>query len=104
MKSRALLLSVIAAGLALPAAARGQQPARHQQIFELVDQQATHFSATSRTIWEYAELGYHEEKSSALLQHELQSAGFRIQSEVADEPTAFVATFGQGAPIIGILV
>src|SRR6266853_1309906 len=103
MKSRSLLVSAIAAGFAIPAAALGQQPAPHQRILELVDQHAAHFSGTSRTIWEYAELGYQEEKSSALLQRELQSAGFRIQSGVADEPTAFVATFGQGDPVIGIL-
>jgi aminobenzoyl-glutamate utilization protein B len=87
----------------LPSAAPGQQPARHQQILELVDHHAAHFSGTSRTIWEYPELSYQEEKSSALLQSELQSAGFRVQSGVADQPTAFVATFGQGEPVIGIL-
>jgi aminobenzoyl-glutamate utilization protein B len=81
----------------------GQQPARHQPILQLVDQHAPHFSAISKTIWEYAELGYHEEKSSALLQRELQAAGFRVQAPVAGEPTAFVATYGQGEPIIGIL-
>ena len=80
-----------------------QQPAGHQQILQLVDQHAAHFSAISKTIWEYAELGYLEEKSSALLQRELQAAGFRVQAPVADEPTAFIATYGQGTPIIGIL-
>src|SRR6185436_7521998 len=58
---------------------------------------------TSKTIWEYAEVGYQGQKSSALLQNELQAAGFRIQAGVADEPTAFVASYGQGEPIIGIL-
>ena len=79
------------------------QSAQHQQIMQLVDQNAAHFSAASKTIWDYAELGYHEEKSSALLQHELQAAGFRVQAGVANEPTAFVATYGQGAPVIGIM-
>jgi aminobenzoyl-glutamate utilization protein B len=96
-------LFVVLAATLLPSAAFSQQPPRHQQILELVDHHAAHFSATSRTIWEYPELGYQEEKSSALLQSELQSAGFRVQSGVADEPTAFVATFGQGEPVIGIL-
>lgn len=80
-----------------------QQPAPHQQILQLVDQRAAHFAAISKNIWEFAEMGYHEEKSSALLQRELQAAGFRVQSPVADEPTAFVATYGQGEPVIGIL-
>jgi len=87
----------------LPSTAFGQQPARHQQILELVDQHSAHFSGISRTIWEYAELGYQEQKSSALLQRELQTAGFRVQVSVADEPTAFVATYGRGEPVIGIL-
>jgi aminobenzoyl-glutamate utilization protein B len=81
----------------------GQQPAPHQQILQIVDERAAHFAGISKTIWEFAELGYHEEKSSALLQHEFEAAGFRVQSPVADEPTAFVATYGQGAPVVGIL-
>ncbi len=80
-----------------------QQPARHQQVLQLVDQHAAHFSGISKTIWEYAELGYQEQKSSALLQRELTAAGFHVQAPVADEPTAFVATYGQGEPVIGIL-
>jgi aminobenzoyl-glutamate utilization protein B len=87
----------------LPAEAFAQQATPHRQLTELVDRQAAHFSATSKTIWDYAELGYQEEKSSALLQRELQAAGFRVQSGVAGEPTAFVASYGQGQPVIGIL-
>lgn len=81
----------------------GQQPTSHSQLLQIVEQHATHFSTISRTIWEYAELGYHEEKSSALLRQELRSVGFRVRSPVADEPTAFVAEYGQGVPVIGIL-
>jgi aminobenzoyl-glutamate utilization protein B len=87
----------------LPAEAFAQQATPHRQLTELVDRQAAHFSATSKTIWDYAELGYQEEKSSALLQRELQAAGFHVQSGVAGEPTAFVASYGQGQPVIGIL-
>jgi aminobenzoyl-glutamate utilization protein B len=96
-------LFVALAAVLLPSVAFGQQPARHQQLLDLVDQHAAHFSTTSKTIWDYAELGYQEEKSSTLLQRELQSAGFRVQSGVAGEPTAFVASFGQGQPVIGIM-
>ncbi len=87
----------------LPAVASAQQATAHQQLMELVGRQAAHFSATSRTIWDYAELGYQEAKSSTLLQRELQAAGFQVQSGVAGEPTAFVASYGQGQPVIGIL-
>ncbi len=57
----------------------------------------------ARSIWEWAEVGYQETKSSALLQGELRKAGFRIEAGVAGIPTAFVATAGSGEPVIGIL-
>lgn len=54
-------------------------------------------------IWNYAELGYQETKSAQALQDELKNAGFTIESGVADIPTAFVASYGSGKPVIGIL-
>lgn len=54
-------------------------------------------------IWDYAEVGYREIKSSALLQETLQKNGFTIRSGVAEIPTAFMATYGSGKPVIGIL-
>ena len=54
-------------------------------------------------IWTYAEVGFHEVKSSALLQQQLAGAGFTVQAGVADIPTAFVASFGSGHPIIAVL-
>ncbi len=75
----------------------------HQQIEKLVDQHSAEYIETSKKIWQYAEMGYHEEKSSALLQQDLKAAGFSIQAGVADEPTGFIASFGQGKPVIGIM-
>ena len=57
----------------------------------------------ARTIWEFAEVGYQETKSSALLQQELTKAGFKVEAGVAGIPTAFVASAGSGKPVIGIL-
>ncbi|MBC7904980.1 MAG: amidohydrolase [Gemmatimonadaceae bacterium] len=55
------------------------------------------------TIWDYAELGYKENKSSALLQSTLKENGFTVEAGIAGMPTAFVATYGSGAPVIAIL-
>ena len=55
------------------------------------------------SIWDYAELGFKESKSSALLQTTLKDNGFTVEAGVAGMPTAFVATFGSGSPVIGIL-
>ncbi len=54
-------------------------------------------------IWNYAEVGYKEVKSSAIHQKTLSDNGFTVQAGVADIPTAFVATYGSGKPVIGIL-
>jgi aminobenzoyl-glutamate utilization protein B len=61
------------------------------------------YRKTALQIWEYAELGYKEQKSSALLQETLKANGFTVEAGVADIPTAFVATYGSGKPVIGIL-
>jgi aminobenzoyl-glutamate utilization protein B len=54
-------------------------------------------------IWEYAEVGFKENKSSSLLQNTLNDNGFTVEAGVAGMPTAFVATYGNGKPVIGIL-
>lgn len=78
-------------------------PALHGQVTSKVDSHAEHFGALSRQIWELAEVGYKEHKSSALLQTELKSAGFAVEAGVAGIPTAFVATYGSGKPVIGLM-
>jgi len=64
---------------------------------------AEHFGAVSRQIWETPELGFHENKSSALLQQELRANGFTVQADLAGMPTAFTATFGSGKPVIALM-
>lgn len=58
---------------------------------------------TALQIWDFAEVGYKEVKSAALHVQHLRDAGFTVQTGVADIPTAFVATYGSGSPVIGIL-
>src|ERR1700730_12238287 len=88
--------------LAIPAIA--QPPPRDlTQIHKLVDATAAKYKQASKDIWGFAELGYHENKSSTLLQDQLKKAGFSIQAGVADEPTAFIASYGSGRPVIAIL-
>ena len=74
-----------------------------QEIIKSIDNDYELYSTTARKIWEFAEIGYKEEKSSALLQDVLSKAGFKIEKGVAGMPTAFIASFGQGKPVIAIL-
>ena len=57
----------------------------------------------ARKIWEWAEVGYQEKRSAALLADALEAGGFRVERGVAGIPTAFIATIGSGKPVIGIL-
>jgi len=61
------------------------------------------FGKISDAIWSYAELGLQEFKSSKLLAETLKKAGFKIEMDLAGMPTCFVATYGEGKPVIGIL-
>jgi len=66
---------------------------------EIFDQ----FGTISDKIWAYAELGLQEHKSSALLIRTLEESGFTIETGLAGMPTCFVASYGSGKPVIGIL-
>ncbi len=61
------------------------------------------FGRISDAIWSYAELGLQEYKSSALLAKTLEEEGFSVEMGLAGMPTCFVASYGSGEPVIGIL-
>lgn len=69
---------------------------------EWVDDQAETLTTLSRQIWEYPELGMEEHRSSRLIMDFLAGQGFSMENPVAGMPTAFVAAWGQGKPVIGI--
>ena len=68
-----------------------------------LDKQQEKHATLAMQLWDLAELGYLETRSSALLQTSLQRAGFKVQTGIAGIPTAFVASYGEGKPVIGIL-
>ncbi len=57
----------------------------------------------SMELWQHAELALAEDASARALADFLEREGFRVERGVADMPTAFVATFGSGRPVIGVL-
>lgn len=72
-------------------------------VLKSLDQSKEEYIDIAQSIWNFAELGYQERESVHLLQKTLANAGFEVTSKVADIPTAFIATYGSGEPIIGIL-
>lgn len=87
--------------LVLPIAALAQKD--KEKAIQSLNGKNDYYANIAQQIWEFAEPGYLEDKSSALLQSELSKAGFKIERGVAGIPTAFVASYGSGEPIIGIL-
>lgn len=61
------------------------------------------YDKLQKTIWANPELGFLETNSSGLLKQHLRENGFTIEEGVAGMPTAFVATYGSGKPVIGLL-
>lgn len=57
----------------------------------------------SDQIWAFAETALREHKSSKALADYAEQQGFKVERGVAGMPTAFIATYGQGQPVIGIL-
>ena len=73
-------------------------------IAESIDARAGSYAEIAQQIWDYAEVGYLETESSALLMQTLAEAGFEITAGVAGIPTAFVASWNGGpGPVVGIL-
>jgi aminobenzoyl-glutamate utilization protein B len=57
----------------------------------------------SNQIWGFAETAMKETKSSKVLADYAQEQGFRVTRGIAEIPTAFIAEYGSGLPIIGVL-
>ncbi len=102
MLRRPLASLVLLASLALPPAS-AQAPAGADRMLVSIDQRAGAYATVAHQIWSYAEVGYQETRSSALLQQQLREAGFKVEAGVASMPTAFVATWGSGRPVLGIV-
>jgi len=76
---------------------------KYDKTFKNIDDKKNYYSSIAQDIWSFAEMGYQEEKSSNLLKKILSEQGFNIKSGVANIPTAFIASYGKGFPIIAIL-
>ena len=74
-----------------------------KEIQASVEAQKEQMIATSDAIWEAAETSLEEFKSSQQLKDYARANGFTVTENVADIPTAFMASYGSGRPIIGIL-
>ncbi|MEO5816481.1 MAG: amidohydrolase [Gemmatimonadaceae bacterium] len=97
---------ILALAIAANTRLDGQAPKRSDKtdaILTSIDAHSAHYADVAKQIWGFAELGYQEAKSSALLQSELSGAGFKVNAGIAGMPTAFTAEYGSGKPVIAII-
>jgi aminobenzoyl-glutamate utilization protein B len=74
-----------------------------EYAFDWIEKNKQLIIGISDKVWDFAELGLIEFKSSALLADELEKNRFRVERGIAGMPTAFIATWGEGKPVIGIM-
>ena len=102
MKSLHLTILLVCLALALWA----QEPAKNankQAVISSIDAKYDQLTDLSDKIWSFEEIAFQETQSSRALADYARSMGFRVKTGVAEIPTALVAEYGSGKPIIGIL-
>ena len=96
------LLALLALGGVSVALA--QQPAAlKREAWSYIDSRSNVFADANQTIWSAAETSLEEMESAKTLQDLLTAGGFEVEAGVAGMPSAFVASFGSGRPVIGFL-
>ena len=76
---------------------------RYEQFLKVIDEKRDVFSNISDTLWKNPEIPFHEYEAAELITDVLEKEGFTVIRGVAGMPTAFTATYGSGAPKLGIL-
>lgn len=86
-----------------PAAPPDPALAKKQEAVALIEKQQAPLIKVSDEIWGYAETALREKQSAKTMSDYAEQQGFKVERGVAEMPTAFVASYGEGHPIIGIL-
>lgn len=101
MKYAILILLVT---LAIPLSAQKKNSSANKDaILKSVEKHSQELISLSDQVWAFAETALREKNSSKVLADYAESQGFEVKRGVNDMPTAFIATYGSGRPIIGIL-
>ena len=74
-----------------------------QTVIDQVDGLQSEIENISMELWKYSEIALRETRSAEFVAKVLEAEGFTLERGVADMPTAFVAEWGSGGPVIGIL-
>lgn len=83
--------------------AQEQIPAEKKELINSIESRKTELIELSDRIWSLAETAFEENESAKLLADYAEKEGFTVERGVAEIPTAFVATYGSGSPVISVL-
>lgn len=95
------ILMIIA--LIFPSLVRGSDTKKKEEALASIERHRAELIKLSDQIWAFAETALRETKSSRVLADYAEQQGFKVERGIAGMPTAFVATYGEGRPILGIL-
>ena len=98
-----LILGLLLIGLTLVPLKAQNKKALKKEVIASVETQKDELITVSDKIWAAAEIAFQEKVSSQTLIDYARANGFDVEVGVAETPTAFVATYGSGKPVIGIL-
>jgi aminobenzoyl-glutamate utilization protein B len=87
----------------LPEAAGAGNTAKKEEAVAAIERRRSELTSLSDQVWSFAETALRETRSARTLADYAEKQGFEVKRGVAGLPTAFVASFGQGRPIIGVL-
>ncbi len=100
MRIKYLIIIILFTGIA----ANGQTiSANKKAVLQSVEKHRADLIGLSDRIWSYAETAFEETRSSKELADYAEQQGFKVERGVAGMPTAFIASYGSGSPIIGVL-
>jgi len=109
--TRKMIWGTVAAALtaitfmALPAQLDAQMTQQNQDVLGAVEKAQPVIEEVAQKLWDISEVSLLELKSSDYLKGVLKENGFKITSEgTAGVPTAFIAEYGTGTPILGIML
>lgn len=78
-------------------------PANKQAVLSSVAKHEKELIGLSDEVWAHAEIAMKEHQSAKALSEYAEKQGFKVTRNIAGIPTAFIAEYGSGKPIIGIL-
>src|SRR3954465_12264264 len=102
MRNLALALLAATCALAQPKIAADKEAAMKADLAGQIDAMKKQAQVMVDTVFSFGELGFQEYETSKYLTGMLQDAGFKIERGVAGIPTAWLATWGSGNPVISL--